>query len=265
MNQRQVKRTRTVGKILFVLYIFFLLYFLIFSDWYGRSGIGEEYRCNLVLFKEIRRFVEYRETLGLFAVFTNLFGNILIFVPYGFFISVASRMRGFLMTLFYSLGLSLGVEVFQLLTRVGSFDVDDLLLNTIGGILGYVLFLICNGIRRKYDGRSKKGKKKENKERKEKKEKIRQARQGKSSCMYANFSLFVLVLLILHAYTMREKTADIAGALGLIDMMFTVFGIRAGLKGRQEPEKRHFTCWLGIVLNGLVLLVLIMIFLGGLS
>ncbi len=44
------------------------------------------------------------------------------------------------MTLFYSLGLSLGVEVFQLLTRVGSFDVDDLLLNTIGGILGYVLF-----------------------------------------------------------------------------------------------------------------------------
>ena len=252
MNQRQVKRTRTVGKILFVLYIFFLLYFLIFSDWYGRSGIGEEYRCNLVLFKEIRRFVEYRETLGLFAVFTNLFGNILIFVPYGFFISVASRMRGFLMTLFYSLGLSLGVEVFQLLTRVGSFDVDDLLLNTIGGILGYVLFLICNGIRRKYDGRRKKGK-------------IRQARQGKSSCMYAIFSLFVLVLLILHAYTMREKTADIAGALGLIDMMFTVFGIRAGLKGRQEPEKRHFTCWLGIVLNGLVLLVLIMIFLGGLS
>ena len=67
MNQRQVKRTRTVGKILFVLYIFFLLYFLIFSDWYGRSGIGEEYRCNLVLFKEIRRFVEYRETLGLFV------------------------------------------------------------------------------------------------------------------------------------------------------------------------------------------------------
>ena len=80
----------------------------------------------------------------------------------------------------------------------------------------------------------------ENKEKKEKKEKIRQARQGKSSCMYAIFSLFVLVLLILHAYTMREKTADIAGALGLIDMMFTVFGIRAGLKGRQEPEKRHF-------------------------
>ena len=87
-----------------------------------------------------------------------------------------------------------------------------------------------------------------------------------STCFSLSFQLIlILVLLILHAYTMREKTADITGALGLIDMMFTVFGIRAGLKGRQEPEKRHFTCWLGIVLNGLVLLVLIMIFLGGLS
>ena len=94
----------------------------------------------------------------LFAVFTNLFGNILILCHMDFYIRCQQDER-LLMTLFYSLGLSLGVEVFQLLTRVGSFDVDDLLLNTIGGILGYVLFLICNGIRRKYDGRRKKGKK----------------------------------------------------------------------------------------------------------
>ncbi len=145
-----------LGKVLFVLYILFLLYFLIFSDWYGRTGIGKEYRYNLVLFKEIRRFIEYREVLGAFAVFTNLFGNILIFVPYGFFISMASRVRGFFLTLFYSFGLSLCVEVFQLLTRVGSFDVDDLLLNTFGGILGYLLFSICNVIRRSYYGGGKK-------------------------------------------------------------------------------------------------------------
>lgn len=152
MSRKQVRRTRALGKVLFVLYIAFLLYFLIFSDWYGRTGIGEEYRYNLILFKEIRRFIVYREMLGSFAVFTNLFGNILIFVPYGFFISMASRSRSFFMTLFYSFGLSLCVEVFQLLARVGSFDVDDLLLNTVGGVLGYVLFLICNRIRRNYHG-----------------------------------------------------------------------------------------------------------------
>ena len=71
----------------------------------------------------------------------------------------------------------------------------------------------------------------ENKEKKreERKNTDRQDRGKVLVCMRF-FLLFVLVLLILHAYTMREKTADITGALGLIDMMFTVFGIRAGLK-----------------------------------
>jgi glycopeptide antibiotics resistance protein len=156
LSQRQVKKFRALGKVLFVFYMFFLLYFLIFSDWYGRTGVSGEYRYNLVLFKEIKRFIQYRDELGAFAVFTNLFGNILIFVPYGFFISMASRSRGFFMTLFYSFGLSLCVETFQILTRVGSFDVDDLLLNTLGGVLGYILFLICNVIRRRHYGYRKK-------------------------------------------------------------------------------------------------------------
>ncbi len=42
--------------------------------------------------------------------------------------------------------------------EVGSFDVDDILLNTIGGVLGYILFVVCSRIRRKRYVR--KGKKK---------------------------------------------------------------------------------------------------------
>lgn len=156
MSQKQVKRYRTLGKVMFVLYIAFLVYFLCFAEWYGRREISEGYRYNLEVFKEIKRFIEYREELGAFAVFANLFGNILIFVPYGFLISMASVLRGFFKTFFYSFGLSLGVEIFQFFTRVGSFDVDDLLLNTLGGILGYILFLVCNIIRRSHDGRKRK-------------------------------------------------------------------------------------------------------------
>ena len=138
-----IKKTsiiRAFGKVLFLLYVGFLIYFLFVAEWYGRTAATEEYRYNLELFKEIRRFITYREQLGNFTVFANLFGNILIFVPYGFFISMASRSRGFFKTLFCSMGLSLCVEIVQLFTRVGSFDVDDILLNIIGGVLGYVLF-----------------------------------------------------------------------------------------------------------------------------
>ena len=153
MSGRKKKIFRAVGKVLFLLYVVFLIYFLFLAEWYGRTGISEEYRYNLELFREIKRFIIYREQLGAFAVFANLAGNILIFVPYGFFISVASRERGFFKILFFSMGLSLCVEIIQLFTRVGSFDVDDILLNTIGGVLGYIIFLICNGIRRKHDVR----------------------------------------------------------------------------------------------------------------
>ena len=150
MKARSRKRFRVLGKILFILYIGFLLYFLIFSDWYGRTGEMKEYHYNLVLFQEIKRFWYYRDQLGWVAV-ANLFGNVIIFIPFGFFMPMASRYRSFFLTLFYSFGLSFLVEAFQLITLVGSFDVDDLLLNTIGGVIGYVIFVICNTIRRWHD------------------------------------------------------------------------------------------------------------------
>ena len=139
---------RFLGKVLFVLYIGFIIYFLLFSDLYGRTGVMEEYRYNLVLFKEIKRFWQYREQLGWYAMFTNLFGNVIIFIPFGFFMPMASKHRSFLATLFYSFGLSLCVESFQLITKVGCFDVDDLLLNTLGGVAGYLIFIICVALRR---------------------------------------------------------------------------------------------------------------------
>ena len=151
MEYKRRKHLRILGKILFVLYIGFIIYFLLFSEWYGRNPerMGE-YRYNLELFKEIKRFWYYREQLGFYAVFTNLLGNVLIFVPFGFFMPMASRYRSFWSAVFYSFILSFCVETFQLITTVGSFDVDDMLLNTIGGMVGYIIFVDFAAKRRRY-------------------------------------------------------------------------------------------------------------------
>lgn len=155
MKLKTKKKIRVLGKILFVLYIAFIFYFLLLSDWYGRGGEMREMHYNLTLFKEIKRFWIYRRELGAFAVASNLLGNVLIFVPFGFFMPMASKYRNFFATAFYGFGISLCVEIFQLITRVGSFDVDDLLLNTIGAVLGYIIFVICNTIRRKHGAKRK--------------------------------------------------------------------------------------------------------------
>lgn len=136
-------------KIIFGLYIFFLLYFLIFSELYGRTGVMENYHYNLTPLKEIERFWEYRKQLGLMS-YINLFGNVLIFVPFGFIEPMASSKRSFWATLVDGCSFSLLVEVFQLITKVGRFDVDDLLLNTTGVAIGYLCFLVWNMMRRRY-------------------------------------------------------------------------------------------------------------------
>lgn len=151
MNSKKRKKLRIAGKCLFVIYVLFVVYFLLLSDVYGRTGEMQEYHYNLVLFKEIKRFWNYREKIGLFRAATNLLGNVVIFMPFGFFMAMASKSRSIFTVTSYSFGLSLLIEVVQLLTKVGRFDVDDLLLNTAGGILGYVIFVSCNAIRRMWD------------------------------------------------------------------------------------------------------------------
>ena len=108
------------------------------------------YRYNLMPFVEIRRFWKYRDQLGNFAVFSNIFGNVIGFLPWGFILPIIFRRMDRVFLIFLSgLLLSLIVEVIQLISKVGCFDVDDLILNTLGAVLGYVFFVICDHIRRK--------------------------------------------------------------------------------------------------------------------
>ena len=131
------------------------MYLLFFSEGYGRVAEAErEYRYNLVPFVEIRRFWIYREQLGVFALFTNLIGNVLGFIPYGFILPVIHNgLRSGFLIILSGFGLSLCVETIQLVTKVGCFDVDDLILNTLGAALGYLAFAVCDYLRRKYYGK----------------------------------------------------------------------------------------------------------------
>lgn len=151
--QKKKKAFHSIGKILFVCYMLFLVYFLMFSDWYGRTGQMADYHYNLELFCEIKRFWIHREQIGWFSVLMNLVGNVLIFVPFGFFMAMGSHRPNMIRTVGYAFLWSLCVEVVQLITKLGSFDVDDLLLNTVGGLLGFLVYAICGFLRRHHDKR----------------------------------------------------------------------------------------------------------------
>lgn len=69
----------------------------------------------------------------------NLAGNIIGFIPFGFlfpFLFKGLLSLGKITLLTFSV--SLGFELLQYIFYLGSFDVDDLILNTLGGALGYI-------------------------------------------------------------------------------------------------------------------------------
>lgn len=149
MKREHVKALRICSIVIFGVYIIFLTYFLFFAESTGRTFQGRDYNYNLVLFREIRRFIVYHRELGLMTVLLNLGGNIVAFIPFGVILPVLHRkFRSFFFMTFMTLEFSLLVEIIQLIFKVGSFDVDDLLLNTIGGMSGYLIFAIMNKIRR---------------------------------------------------------------------------------------------------------------------
>lgn len=134
------KNIRILFGMLFVVYLIGLDYFLFFAEKYGRTGM-ESYSYNLIPFVEIRRFLKYGKILGWESVFLNLAGNIIGFIPFGFFFPMLFVKVRRLSTVFLlSMEFSLSIECLQLIFKVGSFDVDDILLNTLGGWIGGILY-----------------------------------------------------------------------------------------------------------------------------
>ncbi len=148
MIKNTTKRQK-MGWVIFLFYLILLAYFLFFSDYFGRgSHSKEEYAYNLVPFKEIRRFIVYWRVVGFRSFLLNIVGNIAGFMPLGFFLPVISRRsRHWFNTVLLSFLFSLCIETVQLVFKVGSFDVDDMILNTLGGILGYILYKTVQHIR----------------------------------------------------------------------------------------------------------------------
>jgi glycopeptide antibiotics resistance protein len=132
-----------------ILYLTVLFYFLFFAEGF-REPAASGYHYNFVPFREIRRYLTYVHTIGIGRVIVNLAGNVLAFAPFGFFVTaLGHRHRSLWVTTFFTMECSIAVELIQLFTRVGSCDVDDVILNTLGGMLGYVVYVLCRSGDRK--------------------------------------------------------------------------------------------------------------------
>lgn len=132
----------------FILGILLAAYFLALFYWmfigFGRSERAEgPVLFNLTPFETIEMYLNPDNGLPLRSRLINLAGNVLVFVPFGLILPVISGVcaRWLPLTVRAVLGIT-ALETLQLLLRVGSFDVDDIILNLCGVWTGYLLVLM---------------------------------------------------------------------------------------------------------------------------
>jgi glycopeptide antibiotics resistance protein len=145
---------RLASAILLTAYTALVAYWMLIG--FGRVEQAA-YHYNLKPLYTITQYLHIRHSHTRLSAI-NLLGNVAVFVPFGIMIPLAFPHRR---TFWGRFGQMLGIfllgdlllESIQLVTKRGSFDVDDFLLNTVGALIGFVGYLIWRGILRQMRGR----------------------------------------------------------------------------------------------------------------
>lgn len=123
-----------IFEILFLAYLVLLFQLVTSQDLPGGG-------TNLMPFREILRY-----DIGTKAFYKQVFGNILLFIPLGYFATSYCKIKGLGTITLVSLLSSLTIEVTQ--HYIGrTFDIDDIILNVVGGIAGFLIYTALNAIR----------------------------------------------------------------------------------------------------------------------
>lgn len=129
---------KLLNRLLLIAYTLVILYFLFIG--FGRvekSHIRETYRYSLEIYRIPLWFPKSLSIRWIFSL-----GNLLAFVPYGILIPKNFNCK-FIKTILIFLVFIFTMEVLQMVTYLGSFDLEDILINTIGVITGYISYRLA--------------------------------------------------------------------------------------------------------------------------
>ena len=151
MNKTEKNRKERILAVVFLLYLLFLIRMIVFKyplqqmlqivdTWQKDVVLEGLHTANFIPFKTIKMYIRYYDMPGIRS-FSNLFGNILIFVPVGILLLLVHRTsRNVWVMLLNAFLLVVGIEVFQLFSNFGAFDVDDIILNCAGVLIGGCIY-----------------------------------------------------------------------------------------------------------------------------
>jgi glycopeptide antibiotics resistance protein len=142
MNKRErIKKVFLYG--VFICYILLLIKILLLS----RTSHSEFRSINLIPFYSIKEYIFSNSTTIKKFAFGNVVGNIVIFIPLGTYLSLFNNNRRVITNQLFIFIVSLFIEIIQGILGIGASDIDDIILNCLGGLIGilgykFLLFIL---------------------------------------------------------------------------------------------------------------------------
>lgn len=155
MNQHKIHTSFSSKKILWNLFILYLTFIVL--------CVGLKFRGSINLMLQTREYVQEQHNMGIinfvYIPFStirsalhhidnssyrlDLFGSMLCYVPLGiFFPLIVSPNRKLFRTICFSLIIIICIESIQFFSLFGVFNIDDIILGTIGVLLGYIIYFL---------------------------------------------------------------------------------------------------------------------------
>lgn len=95
-----------------------------------------------IVYMSFHEFVSLWQSVRQSRVIVHFIGNIVIFLPLGFLFPLVSEKQRWYRTVRAGFCFSLLIETIQLISKRGCFDPDDIILNTLGTVIGYGLYRV---------------------------------------------------------------------------------------------------------------------------
>jgi len=123
----------------FLLYSVFIFYIIIFLAllFMNRRSFRS---VNMIPFRTIVSYLSGDDiVLSSFAL-SNVLGNIVLFIPLGVYLTLFNRDKRLYRNVLWIALISLAAEVIQYIFKIGASDIDDVILNILGGFLGIAAY-----------------------------------------------------------------------------------------------------------------------------
>lgn len=133
--ENEKTKQQSLTTVLLVVYLFVLTWIILFKMQFSIKELDHLRNINLIPFHE-SVIVNSRIDLS------EIYDNVLVFVPFGLYVSMLKNNWTFLKKVALIASVSLAYEVLQFIFAIGASDITDLIGNTFGGIIGIGIYFV---------------------------------------------------------------------------------------------------------------------------